>query len=220
MCLICCLLNSCSWNQKDEEQSTNPNPANVNTQIAEIKIVDPFIDNEIDYLQELSYSKFDKNKKRKKNAKHTGNKLTGQLLKDQNLNKKNQRKLNKFTTQELDLIRYDSGLKCQILRNGPTNSPLPKKGQIVCTHYIGWHDDHGQPGELIDSTYERNLPFSFKIGENKVIKAWDEAVMDMRVGDKRRLFIPSELAWGKAGATKLIPGSTDLIYEIEIISIK
>ncbi len=204
-CLLTMLLANCSnninINNNNETQSYNQ------LERQGVKIIDPFIDSEIDFSKNPNYQI---KVKQKKTTKDTIKKAAP----------KNKTKFTEANNQELELINYDSGLKCQILRNGPSNSPLPKKGQTVCTHYIGWHNDHGAPGELIDSTYERSLPFSFKIGENKVIKAWDEAVMDMRVGDKRRLFIPSELAWGKAGATKLIPSNTDLIYEIEVISIK
>ena len=131
-------------------------------------------------------------------------------------------KKNKNTKKraKLNLIKYDSGLKCEILRNGPSDTSLPKPGQLITTHYTCWQDQAGEPGLQVDSTYERGEPFTFRIGKDQVIRGWDIALMDMRMGDKRRLFIPTELAFGRMGATKLVPGNTDLIYDVEIIAIK
>lgn len=120
----------------------------------------------------------------------------------------------------LPFTKYDSGLKVQILKEGPANGETPKRGQTVITHYNSWHDKKGQPGRKVDSTYERGEPFEFKIGYGYVIRGIDEAVMDMKIGDKRRIFIPSEMAFGQAGATEVVPGDTDLIYEVEVIGIK
>jgi len=208
--MLISLLTSCSCEKKTDLENISKIQSSTNQEVIEIKIIDPFIDNDIDFSKQVNYPRSSKIKSKKNTPQKNQNKLT----------KKPKSKSDKIDHQDLELISYESGLKYQILRHGPSNSPLPTKGQTACAHYIGWHNDNGEPGELIDSTYERNLPFEFKVGEKKVIPAWDQAVMDMRVGDKWRLFIPSELAWGQAGATILIPSNTDLIYEIEIISIK
>ncbi len=121
---------------------------------------------------------------------------------------------------DLPFTKYDSGLKVQILKEGPASGESPKRGQTVVTHYNSWHSKKGKPGREVDSTYDRGEPFEFKIGYGYVIRGIDEAVMDMKPGDKRRIFIPSEMAFGQAGATDLVPGDTDLIYEVEVVDIK
>lgn len=214
ICFLISLLTGCSCTKKTATENDNQNLAKASQEILEIKIVDPFIGNNIDFSKQTTYQAPTK----KKN--NLADKSKNKLSQNKALIKKAKAKSKKLNKSNLELINYESGLKCQILRNGPSSGKLPKKGQTVRTHYIGWLSDNGEPGEQIDSTYERNLPFEFKVGEQKVIKAWDEAVMDMRVGDQRRLFIPSELAWGQAGAKKLVPGNSDLIYEIEILEIK
>ena len=215
--LLVSLLTGCSCSKKFDTEINLPMQNNSENQSLNIQIIDPFINSEIDFSQSPKYptSTQSKNQTKLKNKKCTKNILTN------NIAKKKTKKVNfKKHHQHSRLISYDSGLKYQILSSAPKDRPKPKKGQTVCTHYIGWQNDHGEPGELIDSTYERNLPFEFKIGENQVIRAWDEGLLDMRVGDKRRFFIPSELAWGKAGVTTLVPSNTDLIYEIEVLEIK
>lgn len=122
--------------------------------------------------------------------------------------------------EDLDFVNYDSGLKYQILREGPSDAEMPKRGQTVSTHYICWHDNNGKPGNLVDNSYERGEPFEFKIGYGYVIRGWDEGIMDMRIGDKRRIYVPSEMAFGQAGAREVVPGDTDLIYEVELIDLK
>ena len=122
--------------------------------------------------------------------------------------------------EDLDFVNYDSGLKYQILREGPSDAEMPKRGQTVSTHYICWHDNNGKPGNLVDNSYERGEPFEFKIGYGYVIRGWDEGIMDMHIGDKRRIYVPSEMAFGQAGATELVPGDTDLIYEVELVDLK
>ena len=121
---------------------------------------------------------------------------------------------------DLEMMEYDSGLRTQILREGPSDAEMPKRGQIVTTHYVCWHDNNGKPGTPVDNTYERGEPFEFKIGYGYAIRGWDEGIMDMRIGDKRRLYIPSEMAFGQAGATELVPGDTDLLYEVELVGIR
>lgn len=122
-----------------------------------------------------------------------------------------------FTTES---INYGSGLKCEVLRSGPHDTKLPAQGQTLTVHYSCWYNQAGEPGETISSSYDQGTPVEFKVGVGDVIRAWDEALMDMHVGDKWRLYVPSELAFGTAGADQLIPGDSDLIYDIELIDIK
>ena len=93
---------------------------------------------------------------------------------------------------------------------------LPK-GQQVTVHYTGWLDADGQPGTKFDSSVDRGQPFSFVIGVGQVIKGWDEGVLEMKVGEKRRLFIPSDLGYGPYGAGSSIPPNAALIFDVELL---
>jgi peptidylprolyl isomerase len=109
-----------------------------------------------------------------------------------------------------------SGLRYVDIREG--SGPMPRAGQTVRVHYVGTLES---TGEQFDSSIdEDNEPFSFVIGRGQVIKGWDEGVMTMKVGGKRRLIIPPDLAYGSKGAGKTIPPNSTLIFEVELLSIK
>ncbi len=91
---------------------------------------------------------------------------------------------------------------------------LPQKGQKVAVHYSGFLTD----GSMFDSSVKRGSPFSFKLGKGRVIKGWDEGVAGMKIGEKRKLIIPSELAYGPRGRGKIPPNAT-LIFEVELLEI-
>ena len=131
-------------------------------------------------------------------------------------NKTNQ---NNTATQgtTMNRTKTNSGLEYSIMQEGSGASP--KKGDTVMVHYTGWLDNNGQPGAKFDSSVDRNQPFSFKIGVGYVIQGWDEGVMSMKVGEKRRLFIPSALGYGSRGAGKAIPADAALIFDVELIQI-
>lgn len=96
------------------------------------------------------------------------------------------------------------------------------KGKTVKVHYTGWLYDSTAPGgkgKEIDSSLKRNEPWSFLLGAGKVIKGWDEGFKDMKVGGKRRLIIPSEMAYGKRGARTEVPPNAPLIFELELIDV-
>jgi len=84
-------------------------------------------------------------------------------------------------------------------------------------HYTGWLTD----GTKFDSSVDRGQPFQFSIGQGQVIRGWDEGVMTMKVGGKRKLTIPPNLAYGDAGAPggRIPPGST-LVFDVELIDVK
>ncbi|MBI5152989.1 MAG: FKBP-type peptidyl-prolyl cis-trans isomerase [Parcubacteria group bacterium] len=75
-------------------------------------------------------------------------------------------------------------------------------------------------GVQFDSSYERGQPFSFVLGAGEVIKGWDEGVLGMKVGGKRKLIIPPSLAYGDRGVPKVIPPKATLVFEIELLGIK
>ena len=92
----------------------------------------------------------------------------------------------------------------------------PKKGQVVSVHYTGWFTDGGK----FDSSVDRKEPFSFALGLGQVIAGWDAGVATMVVGDKVKLTIPPELAYGRAGYPGAIPPNSTLIFEVELLGIE
>jgi peptidylprolyl isomerase len=114
-------------------------------------------------------------------------------------------------------IKTASGLEYEILQEG--SGDCPSVGDELTVHYNGWLYIDGEFGDLFDSSVLRDKPYTFIIGVGRVIKGWEEGVMTMKVGEKRRLFIPSELGYGKRGVKHLIPANTDLIFDVELISI-
>jgi FKBP-type peptidyl-prolyl cis-trans isomerase len=91
----------------------------------------------------------------------------------------------------------------------------PKKGQAVTVHYTGWFTDGGK----FDSSVDRNEPFTFALGLGQVIAGWDAGVATMRVGDKVKLTIPPEMAYGRAGYPGAIPPDATLIFEVELLAV-
>ena len=91
-----------------------------------------------------------------------------------------------------------------------------KAGNTVDVHYTGTLKD----GKKFDSSVDRGRPFSFKLGAGQVIKGWDEGVAGMKVGGKRKLVIPSGLAYGKRGSGAVIPPDAELTFVVELLGVK
>ena len=91
----------------------------------------------------------------------------------------------------------------------------PTSGNNVTVHYTGWLEN----GTKFDSSVDRGQPFVFRIGAGEVIPGWDEGVMSMKVGGKRKLVIPSQLGYGPAGAGGVIPPNATLIFDVELLSV-
>ncbi len=89
------------------------------------------------------------------------------------------------------------------------------KGQPVSVHYTGTLTD----GSKFDSSLDRGTPFTFALGGGQVIRGWDEGVVGMKVGGKRRLTIPPEMGYGARGFPPVIPANATLIFEIELLSV-
>ncbi|HEX2977632.1 MAG TPA: FKBP-type peptidyl-prolyl cis-trans isomerase [Candidatus Babeliales bacterium] len=118
---------------------------------------------------------------------------------------------------QMSRTKTPSGLEYEIIKEGTGASPVV--GKKVTVHYTGWLDDNGKPGTKFDSSVDRGEPFGFVIGVGYVIAGWDEGVESMKVGEKRRLFIPSKLGYGARGAGRSIPPHADLIFDVELISV-
>jgi FKBP-type peptidyl-prolyl cis-trans isomerase FkpA len=115
--------------------------------------------------------------------------------------------------KEEKVIKTDSGLKYVDQKVG--DGKEAKKGDTVVVHYTGWLKD----GKKFDSSLDRKMTFDFELGAGNVIKGWDEGVAGMKVGGKRKLIIPSELAYGKEGKGK-IPPDAELTFEVELLEVK
>jgi peptidylprolyl isomerase len=113
-----------------------------------------------------------------------------------------------------EVITTQSGLKYVDLVVG--KGAGPQSGQTVRVHYTGWLTD----GKKFDSSVDRGQPFEFRIGTGQVIKGWDEGVMSMNIGGKRKLIIPPELAYGARGAGGVIPPNATLVFQVELLGIK
>jgi len=115
---------------------------------------------------------------------------------------------------ESSTVTTDSGLKYIDSKVG--TGDYPKEGDRVIVHYTGTLED----GTKFDSSVDRNTPFEFPIGIGRVIKGWDEGVISMKIGGKRKLIIPSELGYGERGAGSAIPPNSTLIFDVELLDIK
>tara|TARA_B100000767_G_scaffold252096_1_gene255633 strand:- start:1299 stop:2234 length:936 start_codon:yes stop_codon:yes gene_type:complete len=106
-----------------------------------------------------------------------------------------------------------SGLRYKINEKG--NGKLAVVGKNIKVHYKGQLLD----GTVFDSSFKRNEPIEFTLGIGQVIKGWDEGLALLSEGDKARLVIPSDLAYGEAGAGGVIPANANLIFDVEIVAV-
>ena len=107
-----------------------------------------------------------------------------------------------------------SGIHYFILRPGAGASPQP--GQTVGVHYTGWLAN----GTKFDSSVDRGTLFTFAVGVGKVIKGWDEAVLAMKLGEKRQIHVPPSLAYGDRGAGGVIPPGATLTFDVELVELR
>ena len=107
-----------------------------------------------------------------------------------------------------------SELQIEILKPGA--GAEAKAGQAVTVHYVGTLTD----GKKFDSSRDRNEGFVFKLGAGQVIKGWDQGVAGMKVGELRKLTIPSDMAYGARGFPPVIPANATLVFEVELLGVR
>ncbi len=117
------------------------------------------------------------------------------------------------------MVTMDSGLKYVDLKVG--SGAVAHAGEQVSVHYTGWlQNPDGSKGKKFDSSLDRGQPFDFGLGQQEVIKGWDDGVQGMKVGGKRELIIPPALGYGSRGAGGVIPPNAALIFDVELLAIK
>ncbi|XP_053974684.1 FK506-binding protein 2 isoform X2 [Hylaeus anthracinus] len=114
-----------------------------------------------------------------------------------------------------DADQKQSGLKVEKLYVPEVCDAKSKIGDQLTMHYTGTLLD----GTKFDSSLDRDQPFTFQLGVGQVIKGWDQGLVDMCVGEKRKLTIPPELGYGEKGAGNVIPGGATLLFDVELINI-
>jgi FKBP-type peptidyl-prolyl cis-trans isomerase len=128
----------------------------------------------------------------------------------------------KFTPDELDFIektwphaqKTSTGIRYIIEQPGQGQPPRP--GDNVAVLYAG----RLLSGKLFDQNSDRNHPFKFRLGRGFVIEGWDQVIQLMRVGEKRLVIIPAELAYGTRGQMPMIPRDSSLVFEIELLAVQ
>jgi len=119
-----------------------------------------------------------------------------------------------FKTNEIGEVEETQELKIEVLKEG--SGPEAKKGDTITIHYIGTFRD----GTKFDSSLDKGKPFVFTLGSRNIIMGWNLGVSGMKVGEKRRLIIPSELGYGERGTPGgEIPTNATLIFEVELLAL-
>lgn len=111
-----------------------------------------------------------------------------------------------------DGVKTDDGLQYWEVKVG--TGPVANDGDHIKVHYTGWFTS----GKKFDSTVDANQPYSFNLGKGEVIKGWDEGIVGMKVGGKRQLRIPPELAYGDKGYKNIIPPNSTLIFDVQLLA--
>jgi len=126
------------------------------------------------------------------------------------------RQTDKDTSKKMN--KTDSGLEYRDVKEG--SGQAPERGQTCVVHYTGWLWEKSAKGKKFDSSVDRGTPFSFHVGESEVIKGWDEGVSTMKVGGKRELLIPADLAYGDRAVSGVIPRNATLVFEVELVELR
>ena len=120
-----------------------------------------------------------------------------------------------FDVKGKDTVTLESGLRYIMVNEHPEGEQA-ETGKEVKVHYSGYLEN----GKMFDSSVERGSPFSFPLGEGRVIKGWDEGVALLKTGEKARFIIPHELAYGERGYPPVIPPRATLIFDVELLGVE
>ncbi|MBK1876376.1 FKBP-type peptidyl-prolyl cis-trans isomerase [Pelagicoccus mobilis] len=110
-----------------------------------------------------------------------------------------------------EALSTESGLHYIVEKEG--EGVPPEKGQLVSAHYRGTLLD----GTEFDSSFKRDKPIEFPVGNGRVISGWDEAFLLMKKGEKRKLIIPAKIAYGLRGSPPVIPPNSILVFDVELV---
>lgn len=118
------------------------------------------------------------------------------------------------TTGATDTSKAASGLVAADIKVG--DGVMAESGKTVTVHYTGTLTD----GTKFDSSYDIDRPFTFVLGKHNVIEGWEQGLIGMKIGGKRKLTIPPDLAYGERGAGNLIPPNSTLIFDVELLKVE
>lgn len=119
-----------------------------------------------------------------------------------------------YNKQQIKTMETPQGLTIETLKEGVGEGA--KANDKLTVNYTGWLEN----GTKFDSSLDRGKPFTFTLGVGQVIKGWDQGMIGIKVGEKRKLTIPSNLAYGERGAGSMIPPNSTLIFEVEALNIQ
>ncbi|MFU8861064.1 MAG: FKBP-type peptidyl-prolyl cis-trans isomerase [Cyclonatronaceae bacterium] len=114
---------------------------------------------------------------------------------------------------EADVQTTESGLMYVVMEEG--SGDKPEAGDRIRVNYSGYLED----GDLFDSSFIRDTSFEFNVGTGAVIQGWDQGLLDMRPGEKRKLIIPASLAYGERGIGNVIPPNATLFFDVELVEV-
>ncbi len=117
-----------------------------------------------------------------------------------------------FAPEESDYTTSETGLKMALVSG--TEGQKAKAGDMVSVHYVGFLED----GRMFDTSHMKGQPYTFKLGEGRVIAGWDEAIANMKEGEKAQLVIPPSLGYGKQGSGRIPPDAT-LFFDVELVRV-
>ncbi|XP_042740683.1 peptidyl-prolyl cis-trans isomerase FKBP1A isoform X1 [Lagopus leucura] len=117
-------------------------------------------------------------------------------------------------------LQHHNGWERRLREDGasllPAGRTFPKRGQTCVVHYTGMLED----GKKFDSSRDRNKPFKFVMGKQEVIRGWEEGVAQMSVGQRAKMTISPDYAYGSTGHPGIIPPNATLIFDVELMKLE